>query len=237
MSTELAVVTGASSGIGSCIAEMLLKRGYHVIGIGRNFDGDPVSREGYEAFVCDLNDTGRPLSFIGMKVREYDPKILVNCAGTAYYGLSENQTPDMIKEMVRVNLEVPVILSSFFIKHMREKGGGTIINISSVTADKVCTHAACYGATKAGLSAFSESISEEARKHGIKVIDIKPDMTDTKLYRNADFTPLKEPGACLLPEDISDVIQMILDTRSDIYIPEIRIVPRKRPGIHREGGN
>lgn len=227
MNTELAFVTGASSGIGRAIALMLVRKGYHVTGIGRVFkdEQDPAEEGRFDRMVCDVRETGKLMNILNKASSEYTPKILVNAAGVGYYGLHENMTPDRIKEMVDVNLTTPMILSSRFIKLMRENGGGYIFNISSVTACKVNTHGACYGATKAGLSSFGDSVFEEARKHGVKIVNIMPDMTKTNLYRNSDLDVSDDVRAYLLPEDVANAVGNVLDMRGDTVISELKIVP------------
>ena len=76
----------------------------------------------------------------------------------------------MIHEMVTVNLEVPMLLTSIFLRDFK-KNKGQIINISSVTAKEINPHGAAYGATKAGLTSFGSSIFAEARKYGVRVTD------------------------------------------------------------------
>lgn len=78
-----------------------------------------------------------------------------------------------------------------------EKNGGYIINISSVTAKQPSPHGCAYAATKAGLASFSSSLFDEARKYGVKVTAVYPDMTETNLYRNADFTVGEEKNLIL----------------------------------------
>ena len=103
--------------------------------------------------------------------------------------------------MVRTNLELPLLLSNLLLRDLK-KSKGYLLQISSVTALKNSPHGCAYGATKAGLTAFSRSLFDEARKYGVKVTVIHPDMTQTKLYRNADFTAAEDLQASLLPEDV-----------------------------------
>lgn len=99
---------------------------------------------------------------------EHTVKVLVNNAGAAYYGLHEELNPKKIQEMVRVNLEAPLILTQQLLRTLK-KNGGYIINISSVTAKQPSPHGCAYAATKAGLASFSSSLFVEARKYGVKV--------------------------------------------------------------------
>lgn len=221
--TKTAIVTGASSGIGRAIADMLHSEGYAVIGIGRTFTEDSP----WEQTVLDVTDTDELSSFIKDTVRQRNVRILVNCAGVGYYGLAEDISAEKISQIIRTNLEVPAILCSLVLRDMKEKKDGYIINISSVTSSKVNTHGAVYGASKAGLSSLSASLFAEARKHNVRVVDICPDMTDTNLYRNADFTAdTEDPMAYLKPQDVAETVKDIISKRDGAVVSKVTIVPQ-----------
>lgn len=221
-----AIVTGASKGIGEAISKMLLKHDYEVWGIGRDFLKCSISSEVFHPFLCDLSDEAwkSVLNEIGTK----DLDLLVNNAGCAYYGMHETLDERKIHEMIRVNLEIPMLLTNACIRDLRNNKG-TIINIASVSGMESAPHGAVYGSTKAGLISFSKSLLEENRKHGVKVACVIPDMTDTDLYRNADFKADTDEGCCLFPEDIADVVEDIIETRNGMMVSEIVV----RPQYHR----
>ena len=162
----------------------------------------------YEQNLMDIPATEKLVKAI---IQEYEPDILINNAGAGYYGLHEELNPAKIHELVTTNLEVPLLITNLALRNLKKKAG-TIINISSVTAGKSNPHGAAYGATKAGLSSFSNSIFDEARKHGVRVITIEPDMTDTNLYRNADFGPCMEDNCYLKPQEVADAVSYALNS-------------------------
>ena len=273
---KVALVTGASSGIGRAISARLLALGYEVYGIGRQFPAElpeasvnaadlsagtrpqaPLAPEAeaaawtptnpsaseiaaaagspaaFHPIVCDLLDTKKLQSVVASLQKEWKQEkrtltLLVNNAGTAYYGLHEELRPDGISEMVRVNLEVPMLLTQQLLRTLKQNHG-TIINISSVTAIGSNPHGVAYGATKAGLLSFSRSLFDEARKYGVRVTAILPDMTDTELYRHADFTADPAMDAHLEAEDVTDAVEYALTTRAGTCVPEIIL----RPQLHR----
>ena len=271
---KVALVTGASSGIGRAISAHLLALGYEVYGIGRQFPAEllkpssnvadlhagtrprtslaPKTDAGADAgqttnqadmqsdapaafhpVVCDLMDTRKLQSVVASLQKEWKQEkrtvaLLVNNAGTAYYGLHEELRPEGISEMVRVNLEVPMLLTQQLLRTLKQNHG-TIINISSVTAIGSNPHGVAYGATKAGLLSFSRSLFDEARKYGVRVTAILPDMTDTELYRHADFTADPAMDAHLEAEDVADAVEYALTTRAGTCVPEIIL----RPQLHR----
>lgn len=228
---KAAIVTGASSGIGKSISEMLCGMGYEVFGFGRDFylwnqDGD--RRAGFHEITCDLLDTAQLRKEVKQIQKEHCVHLLVNNAGVGFYGLHEELNVKKIQEMVRTNLEVPLILTQILLRDLK-KNKGYVINISSVTAKKSNPHGCAYGATKAGLSSFSESLFDETRKYGVKVIDIRPDMVKTNLYRNADFCEGEEEGSFLLPEDISGALKELLQMREQVVPAELTL----KPELHR----
>lgn len=219
------LLTGASSGIGLATAKILLEAGYTVYGIGRSFS-DEISHERFHKIEFNLCDTLKLSVLITELTADGPFDILVNNAGVGYYGTHETLTPEQIHEMVAVNLEAPLILTNLLLKDFKTRGG-TIINISSVTAHKTNTHGCAYGATKAALSSFGSSLFEEARKTGVKVVNLHPDMTDTKLYRNADFGCDDDNYAHLEPSEIAKAVKNILELPEHMLITDLTIRPQK----------
>lgn len=228
--SKSAIVTGASSGIGLAICETLLQMDYEVYGIGRDFKAaDRVTASSdFHVVELDLLDTGKLEAEIRAISKGKDIHLLLNCAGVGFYGLHEEIASSHLSAMIRTNLEVPIVLTNLLLRKLKETQG-TIINIASITAIESNPHGAAYGATKAGLLSFSRSLFDEARKYGVKVTTILPDMTDTNLYRNADFEASKEEAARLLPTDIADAVKYILTADPHMVITEFTV----RPQLHR----
>ena len=222
-----AIVTGASSGIGLAICEMLCANGYEVYGIGRNFE-TVVNGNQFHKIVCDILDTRKLCSIVKDISAENQVKILVNNAGVGFYGLHEEVNPEKIMLMVRTNLEVPMILTQQLMRELK-KNKGYIINISSVTAHESNPHGCAYGATKAGLTSFTHSIFDEARKYGVKAVAIHPDMTRTQLYRNADFENADEKDAYLEPKEVAEAVEYVIKAREGMVISDITL----KPQLHR----
>ncbi|MEE8885120.1 MAG: SDR family oxidoreductase [Eubacteriales bacterium] len=252
----VALVTGASSGIGQAVAAELIREGYEVWGIGRNFreredsgsandkisvclskkeEGVRPKTEDAEKFhrqfhpvVLDLLDTDALLKFLKDFSAEQGRRlsVLVNNAGCAYYGMHETLKPSMIEEIVRTDLEVPMLITNRLLRPIRANRG-SILQICSVTSLEAAPHGAAYGAAKAGLYSFSRSLLAENRKYGVRVTAILPDMTDTDLYRNADFSPDPAEGCSLSPEDVAGAVRYALT--QDFIVDTVTI----RPQYHR----
>lgn len=121
-----------------------------------------------------------------------------------------------------------MILTQLLLRDLK-KNAGYIINIASVTANESNPHGCAYGATKAGLASFTRSLFDEARKYGVKVSAIYPDLTKTNLYRNADFKEGDELESYLLPEEVAGAVEYILKQRDGVVAAEIVL----KPQIHR----
>lgn len=225
---KTAIVTGASSGIGLAISKVLVEFGYQVYGFGRDFKKCDYENDNFIKTTMDLLDTTKVIGLIKDIERERNVHILVNNAGVGYYGLCEEISPEKIIEMVRVNLELPMILTSTLMRTLK-KNNGYVINISSVTAENSNPHGCAYGATKAGLYSFSKSIFDEARKYGVKVTTIMPDMTDTQLYRNANFEADEDVMAHINPDEVAGAVQYVLEQREGLVVSQITL----KPQLHR----
>lgn len=225
---KAAIVTGASSGIGFAISRKLGEMGYEVFGIGRDFADSMLWQEkGFHAIVCDILDTEKLCAKVKRVSEEKPVHVLVNNAGVGFYGLHEELNPKKIMELVRTNLEAPMILTQQLLRVLK-KNGGHVINIASVTAHESNPHGCAYGATKAGLASFSRSLFDEARKYGVKVTAVFPDMTKTNLYRNADFREGDETESYLLPEEVAGAVEFILGQRDGMVVSEITLQPQIR---------
>lgn len=233
---DAAIVTGASSGIGRAISERLVTLGYEVFGFGRNYnepghsekDFGKAEQDGCHRIVCDVLDTEKLCGYVKQIAAQNRVRVLVNNAGVGYYGLHEELSPEKIKELVRTNLEAPMILTQQLLRHLK-KHAGYVINISSVTANASNPHGCAYGATKAGLTSFSRSLFDETRKYGVKVVTISPDMTKTNLYRSSDFSQGDEPESYLLPEEVADAVEYVLNQREGMVVTELTL----KPQVHR----
>lgn len=233
-----ALVTGATSGIGLAISQRLLAEGWQVYGVGRDMAKLPDEVKENRAFhrlETDFSDRQGWMKMMRKTIREVDFDLLVNNAGTAYYGIHEEVSAEQVAEMVRVNLEVPMILTNWVLPGFKKRKR-TIVFIASETAKNPANpHGAAYGATKAGLLSFAGSIFAEGRKTGLRVTTIVPDMTRTELYRNADFGVDEDPQTYLTPEEVADAVLYAVSRPAGVVIPEIVISPQKHR-IKKKGG-
>ncbi|WP_058485279.1 SDR family NAD(P)-dependent oxidoreductase [Defluviitalea phaphyphila] len=222
-----AIVTGASSGIGLEITKMLIRNNYKVYGFARDFSKTNFEHINFIKENCDITKTNSLEEKI-KNIKKMDKKIyiLVNNAGVGYYGPHEEINIKNLKNMIATNLEAPIILSHLLLRDLK-KNKGYIINISSVTAKKASPIGCAYSATKAGLTHFSESLFEETRKSGVKVVTIHPDMTKTNFYNNAYFREGDLPESYITGECVAQAVKMILNQREGTILTDITIKPQK----------
>lgn len=224
---KCAIVTGASSGIGLEITKVLLNNNYKVYGLARDFSKINIQNINFIKEVCDITKTfllEEKIKYI--RSVENEIYVLVNNAGVGYYGPHEEINTKKLHAMIATNLEAPIILSHLLLRDLK-KNSGYIINISSITAKKASPIGCAYSATKAGLSHFSESLFEETRKAGVKVVTIHPDMAKTNFYENANFREGDLPESYITGECVAKAFEMILNQREGTVLTDITIRPQK----------
>jgi short-subunit dehydrogenase len=191
LSVPLAVVTGASSGIGAELARELARRGNPVLAVARRRDrlqalADEASRLGWgtiHPFSADLAEPGavKAIATQARKLRR-DGLIgwVVNNAGLGAYGPFQKQDPERITQMVRVNCEAVVGLTHALLPDLLEAGAGKVLNVGSVAGFMPTSYVAVYGATKAFVLSFSEALHEELRGTGVTVTALCPGPVSTE---------------------------------------------------------
>ena len=175
---KTAIVTGASSGIGRAVAQMLLAHQFHVIGTSRDPSAisDPVP--GVEYRELDLTDSASIRSFAD-GLRDID--ILVNNAGESQCGPIEELPIDAIKRLFQLNVFGSVELTQCVLPGMRKRRSGTIVNIGSMLASFPLAYRSSYAGTKAAIKGFSTAARYELKPFGIDITTVEPGSIDTGL--------------------------------------------------------
>jgi len=217
-----ALVTGASSGIGLAIAQVLSQNNYKVFGVARHFKEEHSKY--FTPIVLDLQKMGDIEKTIKIFKKEHTINLLVNCAGIGYFSPLEDTKIDTISQMIDVNLKAPIIISQILLKNLK-KNNGYIINITSIEATRHSKFSASYTATKSGLRDFSLSLFEEVRKAGVKVTSINPEITNTNFFDTLQFQPQDNKDTYLDPKEIAYIIEDLLT--KDYVVTDITIRPKK----------
>jgi NAD(P)-dependent dehydrogenase (short-subunit alcohol dehydrogenase family) len=187
-SSSVAVVTGASSGIGEAIAKRLARAGYKVYGTSRRA---AVSGQGsFEMLPLDVTRDESVAAAVGELIRlEGRIDLLVNNAGIVVApGGAEESSIEQAHAIFDTNFFGVVRMTRAVVPHMRGQGSGRIINIGSVVGFLPMPYGALYAATKHAIEGYSESLDHELRTRGIRVSVIEPAYTRTQLDANG-LTP------------------------------------------------
>lgn len=181
---KIALVTGASSGIGQATAELLAKAGYRVYGTSRR--GGDASRRSFEMLPLDVtSDESVDAAVQQLMQREGRIDLLVNNAGfgVAPAGAEESSIAQA-QSIFDTNFFGIVRMTRAVLPHMCEQGAGRIINIGSVLGLLPMPYGALYAATKHAIEGYSESLDHELRTRGIRVSIIEPAYTNTPFDAN-----------------------------------------------------
>ena len=183
---KVAIVTGGSSGIGFAIASALLDRGAKVV-IGardalrlREACDRLASGDRLEAVPADVRDPDQVQTLVDRTVQRFGGlDILINNAGVGGFGEVAEQTLEEWRAIIDTNLTGVFYCCHAAIPHLRHRGGGWIVNISSLAGKNSFTGGAAYCASKAGLNAFSEVLMQEVRYDDIRVCYVMPGSVTT----------------------------------------------------------
>lgn len=176
MSSRVAIVTGASSGIGEVTAEQLTRAGYKVYGTSRRGAQGHIGKRAFAMLALDVTSDESVATAVNEVLRlEGRIDLLVNNAG---FGVSpaaaEESSIHQAQSIFDTNFFGMVRMIRAVIPHMRQRGSGRIINISSVLGFVPMPYMALYSATKHAVEAYSESLDQELRTQGIRVSLVEP---------------------------------------------------------------
>ena len=178
-SKPVALVTGASSGIGKSAATALVDAGFEVVGTSRNSAG-VAPLDGVRFFDLDITSDESVRSVVGHAIERFGRiDVLVNNAGTGAAGAAEESSVAQDQRVFDINFFGLVRMTKAVLPHMRDAGTGRIINISSVLGLVPAPYMASYAATKHAIEGYSESVDHEVREHGVRVLLVEPAYTRT----------------------------------------------------------
>jgi NAD(P)-dependent dehydrogenase (short-subunit alcohol dehydrogenase family) len=239
---QLAIVTGASSGLGEATAVRLAELGAQVALLARSRAGldrvaARISGAGGAAFAlpADLADPDAVMAAIERCVASTGlPRVLVNAAATDAPGPAEEVPPADWQRVVAVNLTAPFLLSRAVFPHMRAAGGGTIVNVSSVAGRRGWANASAYCATKFGLAGLTQALATEGAPHAIRVVCLYPGAMATHwgTWNAADRDQPRRaaPEDALPPEDVAGYIGWLVRAPAHVIVTEAVIAPIRERG-------
>ncbi len=223
----VALVTGASTGIGAIYADRLVRRGYDLILVARNKDrlDSITSRLRLEtgrqvtALQADLNDKAG-LAKVEAVLHE-DPNItmLVNNAGVGSVASILQANVDKMEAMIDLNITALTRLTYAAAPAFVQRGAGTIINISSVVGIAVEALNGVYSASKSYVLSFGHSLQKDLAEKGVRIQTVLPGATATEFWDIAGYAPQKSSEITMRAEDLVDAALAGLDAGETVTIP------------------
>ena len=209
MSTPLAIVVGAGTGIGQATALTLHRAGLTVVAVDRSEAGlkqlpDEIHRE-----VADATDPAVPGPLVKRIATEVGPPdILVNTIGLFELGDALSVTAESLTRLMEVNLGAALWLTQAVAPHMQESGSGVIVHIVARPGIEPTAGYAAYSVSKAALVHLVRTLDVELRPHGIRVNAVAPQIVDTE--KNKALFPPEMLATAVEPEAIADVIAFLV---------------------------
>jgi NAD(P)-dependent dehydrogenase (short-subunit alcohol dehydrogenase family) len=215
------LVTGATSGIGRAVALRLAAAGSNVVAVGRD------SERG-EATVAEIEALGGQARFVGADVS--DPAgvdalveqagqvdVLVNNAGAAVWGPTDQVSVEVFDAMFATNVRGPFFLVAAFAPGMAERGNGAIVNIGSMAGSLGLPGSAVYGATKAALESMTRAWATEFSPYGVRVNSVAPGPTYTALGTKEEmdsYAPTLPMNRVADPGEIAELVVFLASSRA-----------------------
>jgi 3-oxoacyl-[acyl-carrier protein] reductase len=236
LTSQVAVVTGASRGIGAAVASCLASCGAHVVvnyrekkdkaeDVVRSITESGGSAEAFQFDITDEEQVKQAFQDIAGRRGHID--ILVNNAAVSKDALLLRARPKDIDEMMDTNLKGSIFCSFHASRYMLKQKNGRIINISSIVGIGGNPGQSVYAATKAGLIGFTKSLAKELGQKGILVNAVAPGLIETDMTRNIDMgslveqIPLKRIGS---PGDVAGVVLFLCSNLSSYITGQVLVI-------------
>lgn len=224
---RIALITGASSGIGAALARSLAGR-WRLILVARRKDrldalAEEIRRDGGDAIALAADLAEDPHEVAEKAAAIWNGlDAVVNNAGQFATADGDALTAEHLDQLWRINVRAPMLLTSAAIPFLRARHGGSIVNVSSVAADATFSGCSTYAATKAALEAWSRVLREELRRDRIRVSVVAPGATDTEVWP-AGFNPPAD--RMCRAADVATAIRFILEQPASTSIERLMITP------------
>ncbi len=225
--SRLALVTGASSGIGELFARRLAARGLDLVLVARRADrlerlAGEIRPSGRRVEVVPL-DLGRPEADAALAQevarRGLEVGWLVNNAGFGFQGAVADLDPARQAEMIQVNVAALAALTRRLLPAMLARGAGVILNVASTASFQPVPYFATYAATKAFVRSYSEALAEEVEGRGVRVVCLCPGPTETEFFDAAGMSA-KSSGMRMMPiEAVVDAGLRAVETGRRVVVP------------------
>jgi uncharacterized protein len=223
-----AIVTGASTGIGAVYARKLAKRGYELVTVARNAarleaNASRIREEtgrAVEVIVADLSNQTEVLKLAQRITEDATVVFLVNNAGVSLQGGMLQNTLADAEALIAVNITAPTLLSIAAAKAFAERGGGAVVNISSVTAFVPEMFDGAYSGSKNYLINLTISLAGKTKDAGVRLQAVLPGPTDTEMWARSQVPESVIPRSMIMnPEDLVEAALVGFDRGEVLSLP------------------
>jgi NADP-dependent 3-hydroxy acid dehydrogenase YdfG len=231
---QVAIITGASSGIGRGVARELDRAGMKLVLSARREDRlGKLAAELADAtpFAGDITDESLPQRLIDGAVEQFGRlDVVFNNAGIMDTSPIESADVERLCANVRVNLEAATRMAYTALQHFKRTGSGYLITTSSILGTKVRPTAGVYAGSKYGIEALTEALRMEVAGTGVRVGCIQPGLVTTELQDHFEVHPREMLGMerPLDPEDIARCVRFMLEQPSHVSIPKMMVLPSEQ---------
>ncbi len=225
---KIAIVTGASRGLGAALSAVLVSKGCRVYGLARHAEKlELIQKETGDNFVPVVMDISNKEQLAAWITKTFGdghlPAILINNAGAGYFTKIDELTFDHWQEMINTNLNGTFFCTSLLVPLMKKKNDYChIINIGSILGKTTRAEGAAYSATKYAIQGFSESLCKELRSYKIKVTCVNPGSMETHFFRDSG---IQAHANMLQPHDMAILITQLIETPDNLLVDEITMRP------------
>ena len=227
LTNQVAIVSGASRGIGKAISLLLALQGATVVAVARSEQelSDLTHKTRGLSIVADIADEADAKHVVAETLRHYGRLDILICnAGVGSFAELEQFTGEEWDRIFDTNVKGTFLLCKAAVPHFKAQKRGHIVGITSDVARRTFAHGTVYGASKFAQDAMLASLRKEVRPHGIKVSTIYPGLVDT--YFN-DTTPgsIEAEKTHLRPADVAQAVRYVLEAPAHVVIDELMLHP------------
>ena len=227
LTNQVAIVSGASRGIGQAIALLLVLQGAKVVAVSRSEQelADLTQKTGGLGIVADISDEIDTRHVIDETLRQFGRlDILVCNAGVGSFAELEQFSAAEWDRIFDTNVKGTFLLCKAAVPHFKAQKKGHIVGITSDVARRTFAHGTAYGASKFAQDAVLASLRKEVRPHGVKVSTIYPGLVDTYFNDTTPGSPEAEKTH-LRPADVAQAVRYVLEAPVHVVVDELMLHP------------